>query len=80
MSMQPQTQKFLQSFLRNTAAVVKMLIHHIRTGPDVINVNQEASQAADSRMKELRKKWTAHVKKTQQDKDREEVQLPDPWS
>jgi hypothetical protein len=44
----------------------------------VIDVDQEASQAADSRMKELRKKWTAHVKKTQQGKDREEVQLPDP--
>jgi hypothetical protein len=76
--MQPQTQKFLQAFLRNTAAAVKMLIHHIRTSPDVIDVDQEASQAADSRMKELRKKWTAHVKKTQQGKDREEVQLPDP--
>ena len=47
-------------------------------GPDVIDVDQEASQAADSRMKELRKKWTALVKKTQQGKDREEVQLPDP--
>jgi hypothetical protein len=68
----------LQAFLRNTAAAVKMLIHHIRTSPDVIDVDQEASQAADSRMKELRKKWTAHVKKTQQGKDREEVQLPDP--
>ena len=44
----------------------------------VIDVDQEASQAADSRMKELRKKWTANVKKTQQGKDREEVQLPDP--
>ena len=29
-------------------------------------------------MKDLRKKWTALVKKTQQGKDREEVQLPDP--
>jgi hypothetical protein len=47
-------------------------------GPDVIDVDQEASQRADSRMKEVRKKWTAHVKKTQQGKDREEVQLPDP--
>jgi hypothetical protein len=44
----------------------------------VIDVDQEASQAADSRMKELRKKWTAHVKKTHQGKDRDEVQLPDP--
>lgn len=44
----------------------------------MIDVDQEASQAADSRMKELRKKWTALVKKTQQGKDREEVQLPDP--
>jgi len=51
---------------------------HPDDGPDVIDVDQEASQAADSRMKELRKKWTAHVKKTQQGKDREEVQLPDP--
>ncbi len=76
--MQPQTQKFLQAFLRNTAAAVKMLIHHIRTSPDVIDVDQEASQAADSGMKKLRKKWTAHVRKTQQGKDREEVQLPDP--
>ena len=51
---------------------------HPDEGPDVIDVDQEASQAADSRMKELRKKWTALVKKTQQGKDREEVQLPDP--
>jgi hypothetical protein len=51
---------------------------HPDEGLDVIDVDQEASQAADSRMKELRKKWTAHVKKTQQGKDREEVQLPDP--
>jgi len=29
----------------------------------VIDVDQEASQAADSRMKEVRKKWTVHVKK-----------------
>ena len=46
-------------------------------GQDVIDVDQAASQSADSRMKELRKKWTAHVKKTQQGKDLEEVQLPD---
>jgi hypothetical protein len=39
---------------------------HPDEGPDVIDVDQEASQAADSRMKELQKKWTAHVKKTQQ--------------
>jgi hypothetical protein len=51
---------------------------HPDEGPDVIDVDQAASQAADSRMKKLRKKWTAHVKKTQQGKDREEVQLPDP--
>jgi hypothetical protein len=51
---------------------------HPDEGPDVIDVDQEASQAADSRMKELRKKWISQVEKTQQGKDREEVQLPDP--
>ena len=39
-----------------------VIYHH------VIDVDQEVSQAADSRMKELRKKWAAHVKKTQQGK------------
>ena len=42
---------------------------HPDEGPDVIDdaldVDQEASQEADARMKELRKKWTALVKKTQ---------------
>jgi hypothetical protein len=51
---------------------------HPDDGPDVIDVDQEASQAADSRMTNLRKKWTAEVKLTQHCKDREQVQLPDP--
>ncbi len=34
---------------------------HPDEGPDVIDVDQAASQAADSRMKKLQKKWTAHV-------------------
>jgi len=44
----------------------------------VIDVDQAGRQAADSRMNDLRKKWTAQVKLTQQGKDREQVQLPDP--
>jgi len=46
--------------------------------PEVIDVDQAGRQAADSRMNDLRKKWTAQVKLTQQGKDREQVQLPDP--
>jgi hypothetical protein len=44
----------------------------------VIDVDQAPRQVADSRMINLRKKWTAQVKLTQQGKDREQVQLPDP--
>jgi len=46
--------------------------------PEVIDVDQAGRQAADSRMNDLRKKWTAQVKVTQQGKDREQVQLPEP--
>jgi hypothetical protein len=46
--------------------------------PEVINVDQAGRQASDSRMNNLRKKWTTQVKLTQQGKDREQVQLPEP--
>jgi hypothetical protein len=46
--------------------------------PEVIDVDQVARQAADSRMNHLWKKWTVHVKKTQQGKHWEQVRLPDP--
>ena len=49
-----------------------------REVPEVIDVDQAGSRAADSRMNDLRKKWTAQVKLTQQGKDREQVQLPEP--
>ena len=37
----------------------------------------EVDQVADSRMKELRKKWTSRVRLTQQGKEYEDVQLPE---
>ena len=41
--------------------------------PEVIDVDQ----SADSRMNDLRKKWTAQVRLTQQGKEWEQIQLPD---
>ena len=41
--------------------------------PEVIDVDQ----VEDSRMKELRKKWTAQVRLTQQCNKRVDIQLPD---
>ena len=38
----------------------------------------DVDQTADSRMNDLRKKWTAQVRLTQQGKQREDVQVPDP--
>ena len=63
----PLTQKVLLAFLR---------------GSDDADQNNEVlevidvDQTADSRMNDLRKKWTAQVRLTQQGKEWEQIQLP----